>query len=121
MDRKILTIASFSGALVVGFGAFGAHGLEDLLLKNGRLDTYETAVRYHMFHTLFLLFLSYGNLNRRRIIAGLITSGIIIFSGSLYILSITNISKLGAITPIGGVFFIISWLWLAWEGIKKSR
>lgn len=119
MDKKIGIITALLGALAVGMGAFGAHGLEPLLEKNGRLDTFQTAVDYHMFHTVLLLFLTVSKVHKRRLIAGLTLAGIVIFSGSLYVLSITNLNVLGAVTPIGGVLFIISWMLLGWFIYKK--
>jgi uncharacterized membrane protein YgdD (TMEM256/DUF423 family) len=121
MDKKILTVAAISGAIVVGLGAFGAHGLEPLLAKNQRLDTFDTAVQYHMFHTLALLAMSLIDIKKRRTIALLFTLGIVIFSGSLYVLSITNISIMGAITPIGGVLFITGWIFLAYQSGSREK
>ena len=112
MAKRILIIATVLGALGVMIGAFGAHGLKPILVENDRLDTFETAVDYHFYHTFALLFLAL--LLRSKFPNSVIFSfaalawflGILIFSGSLYILSITNVSVLGAITPVGGVFFI---------------
>ena len=111
-----LIIGAVSGALVVGIGAFRAHGLKYLLTENGKLATFETAVDYHVFHTLAILLTAIIQINldvslKTSLIAFLI--GIIIFSGSLYVLSITNIGWLGAITPFGGVGFIVGWALLA--------
>lgn len=112
---KILIATGISGALAVGLGAFGAHGLESLLTKNGRLDTFETAVNYHFYHTLALLGIGILALIKPHW-KGLETSawlmglGILIFSGSLYLLSLTGITWLGAVTPLGGLAFILGWL-----------
>lgn len=106
-----LRIAAVSGFLVVALGAFGAHGLKDLLAKHGTLDIWEKAVLYQMFHTLALLLVaSRPNINSGAAICFLL--GMIIFCGSLYGLAITNIRWLGAITPLGGVGFLIGWVWL---------
>ena len=115
MTRKlILQIGALSGAVSVIIGAFGAHGLHELLIENDRLDVFETAVNYQFYHSLALLlvgilmrsdkskFLSQSAL--------LFAFGILIFSGSLYALSLTNYTVLGAITPVGGVLFILGWL-----------
>lgn len=115
--RTLLIVTGISGALAVGLGAFGAHALKDFLISNERLDTYETAVAYHFYHTLALLGIGiashvfqFKQIKR----AGLFISiGVLIFSGSLYILCLTNVGVLGAITPIGGVFLILGWLQLA--------
>lgn len=122
--KNILMIAGISGALAVGLGAFGAHGLEPILIQNGRLDTFETAVSYHFYHTLGLLGLgilavikpSWKGLG---LAAWGMFLGILIFSGSLYVLSLTGITWLGAITPIGGVGFIIGWLSLGYSVMKN--
>lgn len=120
-------VALISGAvfafLAVAIGAFGAHGLQALLHANERLDTFETAVKYHMYHALALLLtgvlLPYfpGKLVESSI--WLFIAGILIFSGSLYLLSVTNVRILGAITPIGGLCFLIAWTLLIiafWKG-----
>ena len=123
--KNILVLAGISGALAVGLGAFGAHGLEPLLIQNGRLDTFETAVSYHFYHTLGLLGLGILALIKPEwkglsLAAWGMFLGILIFSGSLYILSLTGITWLGAITPIGGVGFILGWLALAYSVIKNA-
>ena len=114
-------IALISGAifafLAVAICAFGAHGLQALLSANERTDTFETAVKYHMYHALALLLTGLllqffpGKLLENSV--WLFIAGIIIFSGSLYLLSITNIRFLGAITPFGGLCFLIAWAMLA--------
>ncbi|AZQ63267.1 DUF423 domain-containing protein [Flammeovirga pectinis] len=123
MSRNIIIIGAIFCALAVGIGAFGAHGLKSILLENGRLETFETGVKYHFYHGLGLLIL--GALAHRidkgwlKWAAVFMVVGIFIFSGSLYILSITGITWLGAITPIGGVGFIAAWIALAC-GVKKD-
>ena len=121
--KQIIITASILGLLAVALGAFGAHSLEPTLEANGRVDTYETAVLYHMFHALLLLALgilrlTYPEYSILKLASWSCILGIVIFSGSLYVLSITNITILGAITPIGGVFFILSWAMLAF-GARK--
>ena len=115
--KTILIIASILGALSVAIGAFGAHGLDATLQANGRVDTFETAVKYQFYHTLalFLLGLLMLNINSSQltIAAYCFIIGIAIFSGSLYILCLTSIKWLGAITPIGGLAFILGWIFLA--------
>ena len=123
-SRILLAIAGTLGAIGVGFGAFGAHALKEQLVLAGRLDTYETAVLYHMLHTLAIvgaaiLFHLKDNVWVKR--AGIsFTTGIIIFSGSLYVLCFTGITWLGAITPIGGVFFILGWLSVSWAFLRNK-
>ena len=123
--KNIVMIAGISGALAVGVGAFGAHGLEPLLIQNGRLDTFETAVSYHFYHTLGLLGLGILALIKPEwkglsLAAWGMFLGVLIFSGSLYILSLTGITWLGAITPVGGVGFILGWLALVYVMIKNN-
>ena len=94
--------------LGIGLGAFGAHGLEEILIKNGRLETWNTAVFYHLIHGLAVWALGY--MAPGRLVAGLcLVTGVIFFSGSLYLLCVTNILWLGAITPIGGILFLTGW------------
>lgn len=105
----MLTIVSILGAMSVIAGAFGAHILADSVSAT-RLDTFETAAFYHMVHSVVLLCLCLtrpeGFLWAKR----LLLAGILIFSGSLYLLVLTDTPWLGAITPIGGICFILGWL-----------
>ncbi|CAN5579323.1 DUF423 domain-containing protein [soil metagenome] len=116
MQKLIFITASVLGALSVMIGAFGAHALRETLQVTGRTETFETAVKYQFYHTLALLFI--GLLMYRiesRLLeyaAYSLIAGILIFSGSLYILSLTGVTKWGAVTPIGGLFFIIGWILL---------
>ncbi|WP_400190275.1 DUF423 domain-containing protein [Hymenobacter sp. B81] len=116
--RLILLLAAVFGALGVSLGAFGAHALRAHLEAAGRLDTFETAVRYQFYHTLALLAVGVLYLLRPELphlgtIGWLWTGGILVFSGSLYLLCFTGLRWLGAVTPIGGVLLIIGWVLLA--------
>lgn len=119
------TLAGLFGFLGVALGAFGAHGLEQKLLNQGHVDTWETATLYLFVHALALIVLSglpAAGIRKPLCWAGWSwTLGILIFSGSLYLLSITNISQLGAITPIGGVCFLVGWVALFVAGLKKKE
>ena len=110
---KTLKIAALFGFLSVLIGAFGAHGLEDVLIENQRLETYKTAVNYQFYHTLALLLvgvLMMSNPSKYLIrSAKMFVYGILFFSGSLYLLSLTNYTFIGVVTPIGGLFFIFGW------------
>ena len=123
MHKIFLLSSAVLGALGVMIGAFGAHALSRLLEETGRTATFETAVKYQMYHTLALL--ATGLLMDRYSskwfdYAGWgFIAGIIIFSGSLYILCLTNVGKWGAVTPIGGLAFIAAWVFL-FLGISKS-
>jgi len=118
----ILTIAAILGFFAVALGAFGAHALKEILSDYGQ-TIWEKAVLYQMFHTLaiFLLialkdFISPG---RMELIGWLFIIGILLFSGSLYLLAFTQKSWLGAITPLGGIAFLIGWGLLAWTLFHK--
>ena len=104
-------------------GAFGAHALKATLEAHNRLETFETAVKYQFYHSLALLALGVLMLHFQHkafTISGYgFIAGILIFSGSLYVLSLTGITKFGAITPLGGLALILGWASLAW-GIYKS-
>lgn len=117
MHKFILLFSSISGALSVAIGAFGAHKLKNYLAEIQRADVFETAVRYQFFHTLALLLigvLMFSHTNKWMHWASIsFVIGILIFSGSLYILCLTNVGKWGAVTPIGGVFLIAGWVCLA--------
>lgn len=116
---KFFLIAGAINALLsVAFGAFGAHMLEGRVADK-YLDTWQTAVQYQMFHAVGLMVVGIlmsssliGTLGSLSWAGYLMLAGIIIFSGSLYVLSLTGISILGAITPIGGVAFIAGWIML---------
>ena len=123
MNQKLIfTIASIYGALGVGIGAFGAHGLKKILEAHNRIETFQTGVEYQFYHVFALfvvgILMQWYNQDELKIAAWMFTIGIFIFSFSLYALSLTGINKLGAITPIGGVFFIVGWFYLAYSLYK---
>ncbi|MFM8363672.1 MAG: DUF423 domain-containing protein [Verrucomicrobiota bacterium] len=97
--------AAILGLLGVALGAFGAHGLKTLLEAHATTAIWQTAVLYHLVHAVAALWAS----EKRPLVVWVWTAGIVIFSGSLYILAVTNIRWLGAITPFGGVLFLIGW------------
>ncbi len=115
MYKLFLLIGTTASALSVAIGAFGAHALKNLLQANGRGDVFETAVKYQFYHSLALLFVGVlllvkGDNKMLEWTGWAFTAGIIVFSGSLYILALTNVSKWGAVTPIGGTLFIAGWI-----------
>jgi len=125
MKSSIITGAIF-GFLAVALGAFGAHALDGVLDAYGE-SIWDTAVQYQMFHAAGMILV--GILMHPRLVGDAsplkwsfltMTFGIIFFSGSLYILAVSGIKMLGAITPIGGVLFLIGWTLLA-VGVGKSR
>jgi uncharacterized membrane protein YgdD (TMEM256/DUF423 family) len=119
MNKVFLFSGSLLAMLGVITGAFGSHAFKDYLLQTHRLDTFETAVRYQFYHALGLIFigiLSQLFPNKNFTPAGyLMLSGVIIFSGSLYLLCFTGAKWLGAVTPIGGVLMIVAWGWMAFS------
>ncbi len=124
MNQKItLLTGAILGMLGVGLGAFGAHALKNLLTQNGRLETFELAVRYQFYHTLAILIVGIlmdkfsGSTIQWTPLLMLI--GIVLFSGSLYVYSLTNIKAFAMVTPIGGLFLLAGWAMLAYSiGVK---
>lgn len=110
--------------LAVAIGAFGSHALQDTLVANQRLSVFELANRYQFYHGLALILIAalFQNLNNQKsikLIAYIMMAGVIIFSGSLYLLAISNLSWLGAITPVGGTLIILAWFLIiqkVWKG-----
>lgn len=111
MAVPFFRIAAALCFLAVALGAFGAHSLKQTLETHGMLDVWNKAVLYHFVHAVALLVLAlYGAANRSA--WWLLFAGILIFSGSLYVMALTNLRWLGAITPIGGLCFLAGWAWL---------
>lgn len=111
MAVTLFRIAAILCFLAVGLGAFGAHALKATLQESGMLDVWNKAVLYHFLHAVALVALAlHGAGNRAAYF--LIVVGILFFSGSLYVMALTNVRWLGAITPIGGVCFLAGWAWL---------
>ena len=112
-------------ALAVILGAFGAHGLKDRLDAYS-ISVYEKAVMYHFFHALGLLIVSlmpkagYLSQTQTTWICALLSAGIVLFSGSLYVLAVTRVPALGIVTPFGGLCFIAAWLMLAWVLLRNQ-
>lgn len=120
MSRTFITLAALNGLLAVGFGAFGAHALK-ARLDDYAMGVFSTATQYHFYHSLALLAVGIlaisfpaSSLLRSSGVAFLL--GILVFSGSLYLLSLTGARWLGAITPFGGVAFLVGWACLALAG-----
>lgn len=127
MTRKLVTLAAFFGLIAIILGAFGAHGLKKFL-TDAQLTSFETGVKYQMYHALFLLLvaqLSTISEKQKRYIGILVTIGVFFFSGSIYLLATqplsgTDFSFLGPITPVGGLFLITAWLLTALYSIKQK-
>jgi uncharacterized membrane protein YgdD (TMEM256/DUF423 family) len=124
-QRSTLLFAALLGALSVSIGAFGAHGLKNILMETGRTETFELAVRYQFYHAFAIFFtgiLMFNLKNRLLNFAALFfVLGVIFFSGSLYVLSLTGKTWLGAVTPLGGLLFIIGWMLLFYSVWKEFR
>lgn len=114
MNRFALLAGSLLAALGVGLGAFGAHGLQSLLTTE-ELAWWHTAVQYQMWHAVGLIGLGASRLARQTLPDIALTLGTLIFSGTLYLLALTGLRWLGAVTPIGGTLMIVGWLMVAWR------
>jgi len=111
VNRRLVTAGSINAALAVGAGAFAAHGLRDRLTTHS-LEIFETAARYHMYHALAMIL---AGIIAARTAGWIFQLGIVLFAGSLYMLALTDVKVLGAVTPLGGVAFLVGWLWLAFS------
>ena len=131
MNKKILSTAAIFGMVAIILGAFGAHALKKIL-STEQIATFETGVRYQMYHALFLLFIGTNtiiNQKRKKIIYNLTLIGVIFFSGSIYLLATNSLMPIdfkifGFITPIGGLFLISAWFILLFDllrPIKKEK
>ena len=111
MSILLFRIAAVLCFLAVALGAFGAHGLRSTLQARGMLEVWNKAVFYQFIHALALLVLAlYGTINRGACL--LFVIGILLFSGSLYLLALTSLRWLGPVTPLGGLCFLAGWAWL---------
>jgi len=127
MDKKIFSAAGFFGMTAIILGAFGAHALKKVLTVD-QLVTFETGVKYQMYHALFLLFLGLNNhlsFKTKKTILVLTILGIIFFSGSIYLLATDSLNDfnfkiIGFITPIGGLLLIMAWVILTIHFLKKK-
>lgn len=129
MTNRLISIAGVLGALGVMLGALGAHAFKPLLSFE-QLGSFKTGVTYHLFHTFVLLAIALSNKAETKLLSRaslFFLAGIILFSGSIYILStnplhgMENISWLGPITPIGGICLITGWIFIALFGIKPKN
>ena len=117
MERTFFTMGALLAGLAVAAGAFGAHALRDRVAPD-MLAIFETGVRYQMYHALALLGVAWATArwpDSSAVLAGwCFVAGIVIFSGSLYVLALTGVRWLGAITPLGGLAFLAGWALLVW-------
>jgi uncharacterized membrane protein YgdD (TMEM256/DUF423 family) len=123
--RTWIVLGAVFGALAVGTGAFGAHGLKDRLAASGRGDVYETAARYQMYHAMALVLVGllalHGSSACLNIAGACFVVGILVFSGLLYALALGGPKILGAIVPLGGTAFIAGWVALAIAGVFVTK
>lgn len=114
MNRSLAVTAALLGATGVVAGAFAAHGLRGMVSAND-LAIWQTGARYQLFHAVALLAIALSS-NTRLLRPGVLMAvGTLIFAGSLYVLVLTGLRYLGAITPIGGTALVAAWLWLGWH------
>ena len=127
-DKNIVVTASFLTAVTIGMGAFGAHGLKNMV-DVAALNTFETGIRYQMYHCLAILVLGLAPIIPEKIkktVFWFFILGILLFSGSIYLLALNailpfNTAKIGFITPIGGLLFIIGWIWFAFKMLSLKK
>lgn len=121
MPPRFLFLAAVAGFLGVAMGAFGAHGLKNILSEH-YLDVYKTAVNYQMWHALLLALIAVLPEHKLLRWAGWsLVAGMVLFSGSLYLLAIFQIGWLGMITPFGGVAFLLAWGLMAFVAFQSRR
>lgn len=112
MNRiTLVRIAAGFAFLGVALGAFGAHALKTTLQASGMMDAWNKAVLYHLVHAVALVALALSGAGNRASYF-LLAAGIVLFSGSLYTMALTNVRALGAVTPLGGLCFLAGWAWL---------
>jgi len=128
MDKKLITAGALFGMVAIILGAFGAHALKNLLPAE-QLVTFETGVRYQMYHALFLIFIGMiTSLSEKtkKTIYFLVLSGVCLFSGSIYLLATNSLTSfdfkvIGFVTPIGGLLLIVAWSLLFFGFVKKKQ
>ena len=119
-----VVIGAINGFLAVAFGAFAAHGLKNIL-SPGQLAVFQTGVDYQGLHALALVGVGIlgaqaRNLRTLRVSGWAFATGILLFSGSLYLLAVTDARWLGAVTPFGGIAFLAGWAFLAWHAARRA-
>ena len=117
-DAKLLGAGALLAGLGVALGAFGAHGLRDSL-SPAALGWWQTAVDYQLWHAIALVALAAVDLPGRRLAAAMLGAGVLIFSGTLYAMALTDARWLGAVTPLGGSLMILGWLALGVQALRR--
>jgi uncharacterized membrane protein YgdD (TMEM256/DUF423 family) len=117
MNKPLVAAGAINAGLAVAAGAFAAHGLRERLEPRS-LEIFETAAHYHMYHALAMILAALVATSGARTAGWIFQAGIAVFSGSLYALALTDVKILGAITPIGGLAFLVGWAWLATSALR---
>jgi uncharacterized membrane protein YgdD (TMEM256/DUF423 family) len=117
VNKALVAAGAIDAGLAVAAGAFGAHALRERLEPRA-LEVFETAARYQMYHALAILLCAVLATSGARTAGWILQGGIVVFSGSLYALALTDVKVLGAITPIGGLAFLVGWAWLAISALR---
>lgn len=124
IDKIAIIWGAIFGLLTVTIGAFGAHGLKEILEANTRMATFETAVKYQSFHALALILVGILNGQKSKYLNWTVSTfvtGTVVFSGSLYVLSLTNVASWGMVTPLGGLLMIVGWVCLITGIVTSDR
>ena len=119
MNGLMVALGALNAGLAVGAGAFGAHALRENLEPRA-MEIFETAARYQMYHALAVVLCGVIATKGATTAGALFQAGIVLFSGSLYVLVFSGIKALGAVTPLGGLAFLIGWGWLAWSAFSTK-
>ena len=127
MDKKLIIVGAILGMIAIVLGAFGAHALKNVLTVE-QLNTFETGVKYQMYHALFLMFVANSQMITQKIkktILILVSLGVLFFSGSIYLLATNNLTTfdfkiIGFITPIGGLLLITGWIFVIVNFFNKK-
>jgi uncharacterized membrane protein YgdD (TMEM256/DUF423 family) len=117
VNRTLVAAGAVNAAIAVAAGAFGAHALRERLDARA-FEVYETASRYQIYHALAMLLCGVLAISGARTSGWMFQGGIVLFSGSLYVLALTDLKALGAVTPFGGLAFIAGWVWLAISAVR---
>jgi uncharacterized membrane protein YgdD (TMEM256/DUF423 family) len=117
VTKSLVAAGAINAGIAVAAGAFAAHGLRDRLEARA-LEVFETGARYQMYHALAMLLCAVIATSAARNAGWIFQGGIVVFSGSLYALALSDVKLLGAITPIGGLAFLVGWAWLAISALR---
>lgn len=118
MNKALVAAGAINAGLAVAAGAFAAHGLRDRIEARA-LEVFETAARYQMYHALAMILCAVLATSGARTAGWMFQAGIVVFSGSLYALALSDVKILGAITPLGGLAFLAGWAWLAVTALRS--